>query len=241
MPPLYFVAAFAVSLTGAVIQAVCGFGYGPMNMSLLPYLFPYAQAVALSGLCGATTSVFVAVGSFKYINWRIVLPSALAAALSAALSVQISAGAADRFMVHSLGTALIALGIYSLFFNNRIRIRGTICNGVIAGVLAGILSGFFAVGGPPAALYMLAATNSNEEYRASLNAQFCITACATTFMRWRNGAFTAATIHAYGLLLVSLLLGTWIGGKIFRRLNPKRLRLIVYGYLIISGILMFSK
>ena len=44
MPPLFYAVAFAVSLIGAVIQAVCGFGYGPLNMSLLPYLFPYAQA-----------------------------------------------------------------------------------------------------------------------------------------------------------------------------------------------------
>ncbi|WP_352403079.1 hypothetical protein [Pyramidobacter sp.] len=60
-------------------------------------------------------------------------------------------------------------------------------------------------------------------------------------MRWRNGAFTAATIRAYGLVLVSLLLGAWIGGKIFRRLAPKRLRLLVYGYLIASGLLMLFK
>ena len=67
------------------------------------------------------------------------------------------------------------------------------------------------------------------------------TACVTTFTRWRNGAFTAATVHAYALMLASLLIGAWIGGKIFQRLDPKRLRLIVYGYLIVSGILMLFK
>lgn len=241
MPPLTFAAAFSVSLIGAVIQAVCGFGYGPVNMSLLPYLFPYAQAVALSGLCGSTTAVFVAASSFRYIRWKTVLPCALTALVFAALSVQLSAGAADGFMVRSLGAALVALGVYSIFFSGRLRIRPTPRNGTIAGALAGALSGLFSVGGPPMALYLLAATDSNDEYRASLNAHFCFTACITTFMRWRNGAFTAATIRAYGLVLVSLLLGAWIGGKIFRRLNPKRLRLLVYGYLIASGLLMLFK
>lgn len=241
MPPFFYATTFAVSLLGSVIQAVCGFGYGPVNMSLLPYLIPYAQAVALSGLCGSTTAVFVAVSSIKYIRWRITLPCVLAALISAALSVQISAGAADRFMVHSLGTALIALGIYSIFFSNHIRIKPSPHNGIIAGALAGALSGLFAVGGPPMALYMLGATDSNNEYRASLNAHFGLTAFITTFLRWRNGAFTDATIHAYLLILVALLLGTWIGGKIFHRLDPKRLRLIVYSYLIFSGILMFFK
>ncbi len=121
MPPLTFAAAFSVSLIGAVIQAVCGFGYGPVNMSLLPYLFPYAQAVALSGLCGSTTAVFVAASSFRYIRWKTVLPCAVTALVFAALSVQLSAGAADGFMVRSLGAALVALGVYSIFFSGRHR------------------------------------------------------------------------------------------------------------------------
>ena len=79
MPPLTFTAAFSVSLVGAVIQAVCGFGYGPVNMSLLPYLFPYAQAVALSGLCGSTTSVLVLASSFRHIRWKTLLPCVVTA------------------------------------------------------------------------------------------------------------------------------------------------------------------
>lgn len=241
MPPLFYAVAFAVSLIGAVIQAVCGFGYGPLNMSLLPYLFPYAQAVALSGLCGSTTSVFVLASSFRYIRWKTLLPCVVTAMIFAPLSVQLSVGAADGFMVHSLGAMLIVLGVYSIFFSDRIRIKPTLFNGAAAGTLAGVLSGLFAVGGPPIALYMLAAADTNDAYRATLSAQFCITACVTTFTRWRNGAFTAATVHAYALMLASLLIGAWIGGKIFQRLDPKRLRLIVYGYLIVSGILMLFK
>ena len=139
MPPLFYAVAFAVSLIGAVIQAVCGFGYGPLNMSLLPYLFPYAQAVALSGLCGSTTSVFVLASSFRYIRWKTLLPCVVTAMIFAPLSVQLSVGAADGFMVHSLGAMLIALGVYSIFFSDRIRIKPTLFNGAAAGTLAVLL------------------------------------------------------------------------------------------------------
>ena len=74
MSSYIFAGAFAVSLLGSVVQAVCGFGYGPLNMSLLPYLLPYAQAVALAGLCGSTTAVMVAVSGWRYVNWRKVWP-----------------------------------------------------------------------------------------------------------------------------------------------------------------------
>ena len=65
MSSLVFAGAFCVSLIGAVVQSVCGFGYGPLNMSLLPYLMPYQQAVALAGLCGTTTAAMVA-----FSGWR---------------------------------------------------------------------------------------------------------------------------------------------------------------------------
>lgn len=236
-----FAGAFAVSLLGSVVQAVCGFGYGPLNMSLLPYLLPYAQAVALAGLCGATTAVMVAVSGWRYVNWRKVWPCTVTSVILSGFFVWLSARAADRLMLHLLGGVLIALGVYSLFFSDRIRIRPTLRNGVIAGAISGVTSGLFAVGGPPMALYLIGVADSNDEYRSTLNAHFCVNSLMTTFMRWRTGVFTAQTMRLYALLLAALLIGTWIGGKIFHRLDQKKLRKVVYGYLIVSGLLLFTK
>ena len=241
MPPLIFASAFAVSLTGAVIQALCGFGYGPVNMSLLPYLMPYAQAVALSGLCGSTTALMVAVSGWKHISWRKVWPCTLISIIISSTFVWLSARAADRLMLHLLGSVLIVLGLYSLFLNGKIRIRPTLVNGLIAGAVSGVTSGLFAVGGPPLAIYLLGATDSNDEYRSTLNGHFCVNAIATTFMRWRSGVFTPPVLHAYLLLLAALFIGAWIGSRIFHKLNQEKLRKVVYGYLVISGLLLFTK
>ena len=241
MSPLVFASAFAVSLIGAVIQAVCGFGYGPVNMSLLPYFLPYAQAVALSSLCGSSTALMVAVISWKHISWRKVWPCTLVSIFISGLFVWLSARAADRMMLHLLGGVLIALGLYSLFLNGKIRIKPTLVNGVIAGAISGITSGLFSVGGPPMALYLISATDSNDEYRATLNGHFCINAIATTAVRWYNGVFTAPVLRAYVLLLAALFIGAWLGGKIFHRLDQNKLRKVVYGYLVVSGALLFLK
>ena len=241
MSPSVFAGMFALSLLGAVLQAVCGFGYGPVNMSVLPYLLPYSQAVALSGLSGSTTALFVAIGSWRHINWKMLLPCEISGLAAGVAAVQLSAGAQDVFMVHCLGIALMALGVYSLFFSGKIRIKATFVNGLIAGTAAGLLSGFFAVGGPPMAIYLLEAASNNEEYRATLDTHFCITAIATTSLRWTHGVFTPPVLQAYGLILGALAAGTWIGGKIFRRLDARRLRITVYGYLIVSGALMLLR
>ena len=240
MPP-HFALMFISSIAGSLVQAVCGFGYGPVNMSVMPYLLPYLQAVTLSGLCGSTTSLMVVLTSWRHVNLRILLPCAVTGVLTGMAAVQISAGARDALMMHCLGAGLIVLGIYSLFFKGKIRIRPTPLNGAIAGVIAGLCSGLFAVAGPPMAIYLLDAVTDNDEYRATLDAYFCCPTVGTTFMRWRNGAFTATVVHAYLPLIAALVIGTWIGTKIFHRLNAKLLRTAVYSYLIVSGTLMLFK
>lgn len=241
MLPLVYAGMFSLSIVGAIIQAVCGFGYGPVNMSVLPYLLTYFQSVALTGLCGSTTSFFVILSSWKHINWKIILPCEIVGLPVAAVAVRLSASAKDSAMVHALGVLLIAIGLYSLKFNKKFRIMPTFRNGCIAGALAGLCSGLFAVGGVPMSIYMIEAARSNDEYRSTINAHFAITSFMTTFMRWRAGVFTAPVMHAYFLSLGALVIGLWIGTKIFHMLDAKKLRTIVYSYLAFSGVLMLFR
>lgn len=241
MPPLTFASVFALSIVGAVTQAVCGFGYGPVTMSLMPYLLPYFQAVAISGLSGSTAAFIVVMSGYRHINWKLLFPCEITALPAGALAAYISARAPNSTMVHCLGLMMIALGVYSIFFTGKIHIRGTTRNGMIAGLLAGLSSGFFAVGGPPIAIYMIEAAKDNNEYRATLNMHFCFMTLMTTGTRWYNGAFTPPIIRMYLMILVTLFIGAWLGNKIFHKLDAKKLRLIVYSYLIISGIMMLFR
>ena len=144
-------------------------------------------------------------------------------------------------MMHCQGAALIALGIYLLFFRGRTRIRATFLHGPVAGGFAGFLSGLFAVGGPSMAVYLLEATKSNDEYRDTLNTHFCITPAATAYTRRTHGAFSAPAVHAYLLVLAALVIGTWAGNKVFHTFDKKKLTAAVYSCLIFSGVLMLFK
>ena len=69
------------------------------------------------------------------------VPCEISSLTAGIIAVQISAGARDAFMMHCQGAALIALGIYSIFFRGRTRIRAAFLHGPIAGGFAGFLSG----------------------------------------------------------------------------------------------------
>ena len=230
--------AFVSSFTGALIQAVCGFGNGPINMAVLPHIFPYQYAVALTSLCGFVMSVTIVVTNWKHVNFRMMLPCALTSIVFSSLSVHLSVGAARSVMMHSLGVMLILLGIYNIFFNGKISFAPTIRNGIIAGIISGICSGMFGMSGPTSAIFVLAASESKEEYRATLNAVFVITVIGALTARIREGTITAAVVHTWLLLLIAVAAGLLVGSCIFNRLNQRTMRICVYGFLIISGISM---
>ena len=234
-------AMLASTVAGGVVASVCGFGFGVVVMAIWPYFLPYSQSVAVSSLCGASTAVMIALPHWKHINFKTLLPCALTGLVASALSVQLSVGAAHKTMLHALGWVLIAIAVYNIFLGGKIRIRPTVRNGVIAGLIGGTGAGLFSVGGPPVAIYMLASASDNQEYRATLNAHFCFTSGVATIARAINGIITPTTLKLWLMVLAALALGLFLGNKIFNRLDAKKLRMAVYGYLLVSGATMVLK
>lgn len=57
-----------------------------------------------------------------------------------------------------------------------------------------------------------------------------------TFFRAGNGFVTTSVGIAYGCGIVGVIIGTAIGGKVFKKISHKVLKKIVYVYMAISGV-----
>ena len=137
-----------------------------------------------------------------------------------------------------LGTILIILSIYFIFFNNKINIKPTFTSGLTAGGLGGILSGLFSTGGPPAVLYLSSAAPDNITYFATIQFYFCFTNIYGTSMRVINGIITTEILFFAAIGMVGCLIGDGIGRIIFSKLDSTKLKTIIYIGMIISGITM---
>ena len=66
---------FILSLMGAFVLRVCGFGFGVFTMAWLPYLLPsYGEATTLSGILAMSGSIMVTVKNWKHIDWHKLTP-----------------------------------------------------------------------------------------------------------------------------------------------------------------------
>jgi len=221
------------------VQRVSGFGLGIFAMLFLPYLMPtHASAAAVSCLFSCGTSVYNAVKFRKDVNFRTLLPLLCAALVAVPVGVHFSDDLPEKLLTTLLGVVLIGLSIYFLFFSQRIRIRPTAVNGVLAGGLGGLLNGLFSTGGPPVVLYLVHATTDKLVYFATIQFYFAMTNIYATAVRVFSGIITSQILLCAAIGLVGCAIGDWVGSQVFERLDGQRFKQIIYAGMIVSGVLM---
>ena len=236
------VQSILVILVGAgasFIQRVSGFGLGIFAMLFLPHFLPTPVAAAtISCLFSCGTSSYNAIKYRKNTPYKTVLPLLIAAMIVIPVAVYFSSSVSDKVFKILLGSVLILLSIYFIFFGDKIHFKATTTKGVLAGALGGALNGLFSTGGPPVVLYLTHATEDNKSYFAGIQFYFAITNIYATIMRAINGLVTLELLIYAIIGMVGCMLGDFIGRLVFDKLDGAKLKKIIYFGMIISGVLM---
>lgn len=239
MEPLHFLYVILVGFGAAFVQRVSGFGLGIFAMMFLPHFMPsHTAAAIIPCLFSCCTTTFNAIRYRKNVAFNTAIPMLTAALISIPIAVYFSAKVSAKIFEILLGSVLVVLSVYFLFFNKRIRIKPTVPNGIIAGTLGGALGGLFSTGGPPAVLYLTSATPDNITYFATIQFYFCLTNLYTTANRAINGMITLDLIIYAAVGILGCLGGDYLGRKVFDKLDAKKLKYVIYIGMIISGVLM---
>lgn len=228
-----------VGFGAAFVQRVSGFGLGIFAMMFLPHFLPsHTAAATISCLFSCYTTTVNSIKYRKKVSYKIAIPMLAAALISIPIAVYFSAKVEAHLFKILLGSVLIILSIYFLFFNKKIKIKPTPVNGVIAGTLGGALNGLFSTGGPPAVLYLTSAASDNLTYFATIQFYFCLTNFYATGSRAISGLISVDLLIYAAVGIIGCIAGDFLGTKVFNKLDAKKLKYVIYIGMIISGILM---
>ena len=221
------------------MQRVSGFGLGIFAMLFLPHLLPDSTAAAtISCLFSCGTSTFNAIKYRRHIPFRIVLPLLMAAMVVIPIAVHFSTRIHPALFQCLLGIVLIGLSLYFLFFQKNASLRPTLANGLITGALGGALNGLFSTGGPPIVLYLTSACTENIVYFSAIQFYFSVTNLYATGVRLTNGLITKDIMLYARIGFVGCMAGDLLGSRVFDRLDPAKLKRIIYIGMILSGVTM---
>ena len=228
-----------IAMGGGFIQRVTGFGLGIFVMLFLPHLFEkHTEAAAISTLFSCVASSYNAIRYRKSIPLKTVLPVLITALIVIPFAVKFAVYVSANIFDILLGSVLILLSLYFLFFSKRIKLKPTVVNGCIAGSLSGALTGLFSTGGPPIVLYLTNATNDPMVYLAATQFFFAVTGIYATATRAISGVLTWELLLYAAIGMVGCMTGNLLGKFVFDKLNADRLKKVIYLAMIVSGILM---
>jgi len=227
-----------ISLTGSFTQRVSGFGYGIIVMMVFPHLISYGASNTLSGLISLFSAAYVAFSMRKHIKFsQLFVPLITYTALNY-VATSFVASADTSLLKRILGGALIALSIYFLIFSKRIKLSPSLPSALGAGAVSGCMSGLFAMGGPPMVLYFMSTNSeSTDDYLATIQAFFAFSNVISTAVRASKGLFTREVFIMLLPALLGMLLGNFIGKKVYTRLRPGVIKKCVYAFMALSGLI----
>ena len=134
-----------------------------------------------------------------------------------------------------MGTVLLVLAVYFIFFSSKVHLKAGIVTGLAAGAVSGFCGGLFNIGGPPMVAYFLSVTQDKEKYNATLQMFFTINTASIFLIHFFQGHVSEAMVPVLLAALAGTAAGTVGGMALFRRLTMEGIRKVIYAFMVCAG------
>jgi hypothetical protein len=230
--PIFLIATFA----GALVAGLSGFAFGLVAASIWLYILPPLQVAALIVAFGLIVQGYSVWKLRHALDFKKLWPFLLGAAIGVPVGIAILGWANPAHVRAGIGAFLVLYSLYALLRPNLGPVRGGgaaadagvgFANGVLGGItgLAGILVTIWCG---------LRGWPKDQQRTVFQPVAVAIFAMSAAWLGVR-GAVSADTIRLFLFGLPALLAGTWLGIKLYGRLDEAAFRKVVLVLLLASG------
>jgi len=231
--PLFLIATFA----GAVVAGLSGFAFGLVAASLWLYILTPLQSATLIVTFGLVVQGYSVWKLRHALDWRKLWPFVLGAAFGVPAGVALLTWSDPRSVRIAVGGFLVLYSLYAFFRPsvNPIKSGGSAADAAV-GFANGILAGLTGLAGILVTIWTGLRGWSKEVQRAVFQPVAVAIFLMSAFWLGANGTVTAETAELFVLGLPCLIAGTWLGLKLFGRINEATFRKVVLALLFASGV-----
>lgn len=225
------------ALFAGIIQTVTGFGAAVFMMLIMPYFFDMVAAPAITSAISVGLSATLAWKFRRHIQWKQCLLPTIIYLVFSITSIRFARRVNLEHLSTAFGIFLVLLAVYFYAFSDRITLSANWKTAALCGSFSGITSGLFGIGGPLMAMYFISTIKQKESYIGTLQFLFAFTNIINLITRITNGIFTVDLIPFVILGLLGITAGKMIGLRILNKIDPGKIKKLVYAFVGISGIL----
>jgi uncharacterized protein len=233
--PLFLVATFA----GALVAGLSGFAFGLVAASIWLYILTPLQSATLIiafGLIVQGYSVWKLRGA---LDWKKLAPFVLGAVLGVPVGVTILTWADPAHVRIGVGIFLVLYSLYAWFRPgiNPVKAGGAAADAGV-GFLNGVLGGITGLAGILVTIWCGLRGWPKDVQRTVFQPVAVAIFLMSALWIGARGVITAETTKLFLLGLPALLAGTWLGLRLFGRLNEAAFRKVVLALLLASGMVL---
>ena len=152
---IQYLCVAAPAFFAGLVQGVTGFGAGILLMMFYPFCFSMVQSSAMCQLLCAVLCISIVWRYRRFVRFRMcILPLVFYFPVYLA-AMQAAARLDMDYLKPVLGIFLIALAVYFILGEGKIKISANPGTAFVCAALAGIIDAFFGIGGPTMVVYQM--------------------------------------------------------------------------------------
>jgi uncharacterized protein len=229
------------TFAAALVAGMAGFAFGLVAAAVWLHVLTPLQTTTLIVAFGLIVQGYSVWKLRRALKLRRLLPFLVGGAIGLPVGVELLRLAPAEALRVGIGVFLIFFSLYSLA---RPQFRPVSAGGRLAdggvGVLSGVLGGATGFGGILPTIWSNIRGWPKDEQRAVFQPTGVAIFLGTALCLGGAGTVTADTIRLFFIGLPALLLGSWLGLKLYGRLDEAGFRRVVLALLLVSGLALIA-
>lgn len=229
---LFAVATFAAAL----VAGVAGFAFGIVAAAVWLYFLSPAQTAALIVCFGLIVQGLAVWKLRRSLKPARLLPFVLGGAAGVPIGVALLGWTSSGTLRMAVGVVLVMFSLYSLTRPQLAQVAvGKAGDGAV-GVLNGVVGGASGLAGIVVTIWCTLRGWPRDEQRATFQPVGVAVFLMAALWLGGTGFAGADTLRLFLIGLPALLAGTWVGLKLYGRLDEAGFRKVVLALLLVSGL-----
>lgn len=248
MLPLSYLglAVFAVVVVAAfAVRSAAGFGAVLVAVPLLAFILPLPTAVAVSTALTMITSIRYVSRDWRHIAWPHFATVMAYTLIGVGAGFYFISMLDEHVLRRGLGIFLILYSIHVLSTGGIAPALPTRWHGALAagsGIFGGLCGVLFGGGvGPIYVIYFNAVRMEREAFRATMTTVLLISSTMRVAGYASLGFYAGPILRLVALGLPLIVVGSWLGNHVVRRLDPRVFGLCIAALVLLSGAALLLK
>jgi uncharacterized membrane protein YfcA len=232
---LTLVLTLLIAFFGGIVAATAGFGFSLVAAPPLLLMYEPVQVTAMLLIVTIATRWMLLVDTWRTTRVRTIGAMLPAAWVGIGLGILIVRDVEPDY-IKLLASSVVIVAALLMMRGWRPHRANSPAAGPVAGFLSGILSPTTGMDGTPVVLLFTGRDYDIATFRSTITAYYYLIAPVSILVLAQQGLLTRDDVWRALAVVPPVVLGLYLGQRLVRRLSVERFRSIVFGLLLVSGL-----